>query len=160
MLLIESLGFAVLISGKDFNSELWRALQDESRQEKEEAPAHPIYASDIDASYVDLASKNALRARVEKYMKLETASLFDIDKPAPSGIMLTNMPYGERLWTEEDFLDFYKKVGDHLKQKFTGWKIGLFVAEDSPWKFIGLKPTRKISLLNGSIKTKLLIFEI
>lgn len=145
---------------KDFNSELWRSLQDEARQEKEEAPAYPIYASDIDASYVDLASKNALRARVEKYMKLETTSFFDIDKPAPSGILLTNMPYGERLWTEEDFLAFYKKVGDHLKQKFTGWKIGLFVAEDSPWKFIGLKPTRKIPLLNGSIKTKLLIFEI
>lgn len=145
---------------KDFNSELWRNLQDETRKEKKEAPLHPICASDIDSSYVDLASKNALRARVEKHMKFDTASFFDVEKPAPSGILLTNMPYGERLGTEEDFLEFYKKIGDHLKKNFTGWKIGLFVAEDSPWKFIGLKPTRKISLLNGSIKTKLLIFEI
>ena len=145
---------------KDFNSELWRNLQDKARKEKKEELIAPIFASDLDPKYVDLAKKNALRARVEKHMNFSESSFFDLEKPAPNGIMLTNLPYGERLSKEDDFLEFYKKIGDQMKKNFSGWKIGLFVAENSPWKHIGLRPNRKIPLLNGSIKTKLLIFEI
>lgn len=144
---------------KDFNSSLWRELQDEARQGKLENVEAPIFASDIDPKFTELAQKSALKARAEKYMSFQTASFFDLEKPAEEGILLTNLPYGERL-KEEDFKEFYKSIGDHLKKNFSGWKVGLFVAEESPWKFIGLKPKRKYPLLNGSIKTKLLVFEM
>lgn len=145
---------------KSFNSLLWRKLQDEAREAKKDSPTQKIFASDLSDAYIQLAQKNALRARVEKHIDFKTVSFFELEKPSDQGIALINLPYGERLGKKEEFLEFYKKIGDHLKKNFTGWKIGLFVSEESPWKFIGLHPSRKIPLLNGSIKTKLLIFDI
>ena len=145
---------------KDFNSELWRKTQDAVRKEKLESLPVPIFASDIDAKYVSGAKNNALRARVEKHIQFQEKSLFDLSKPCDSGIMLSNLPYGERIGEKESMKEFYQKIGTHLKHNFTSWKIGLFVNEESPWKFIGLHPSKKINLLNGSIKTKLLIFDI
>ena len=144
----------------DFNSDLWRKTQEDARASKKEETSQKIFASDISEEYVELSKKNALRARVEKHIDFNTLSFFDTEKPAETGIMLTNLPYGERLSKDDDFKSFYKEIGDHLKKNYSGWKIGLFAAEESPWKFIGLKPTRKYPLLNGSIKTKLLVFEI
>ena len=111
----------------DFNSELWRKLQDKARKEKKEELQAPIFASDLDSKYVDLAKKNALRARVEKHMNFSQASFFDLEKPAPNGVMLTNLPYGERLSKEDDFLEFYKQIGDHMKKNFSVYKILNFI---------------------------------
>jgi putative N6-adenine-specific DNA methylase len=151
---------------KSFNRTAWRDIQDEVRLEKKEQPAAPIFASDIDETFVDMAQKNALRARVEKHISFQTKSFFDIDKPAETGLIVTNLPYGERLnaggqdVATSDLGEFYNAVGDKLKQSFTGWSAAILCAEESPWKAIRLRPTARIQLLNGSIKTRLLLFDI
>lgn len=150
----------------DFNSALWRTVQDEVRLLKRSEIDHPIYASDIQETYVNESRQTALRARVEKYIQFSRQSFFDVQKPAETGIIVSNLPYGERLnprdssGQEADLEDFYKKVGDHLKQQFTGWKACLLVQDESPWESIGLKPSKKIKILNGSIPSKLLIFDL
>jgi len=145
---------------KDFNSNLWREIQERTRKEKHEDLTAPIFLSDVEEKYTELAKNNALRARVEKHISFQTSSIFDLAKPAASGILLSNLPYGERIGEKEALKKFYQDIGTHLKHNFSGWKIGLFVNEESPWKFIGLHPSKKHNLLNGSIKTKLLIFDI
>lgn len=146
---------------KSFDAQLWREIQDELRRERQLQLTAPIFASDIEAQYVSLAQQNALRARVEKDLSFSCESFFNLKKPCEQGKIVTNLPYGERLQLAGgDLTEFYKQIGDHLKKEFSGWQAYLFVNDDSPWKFIGLKPKRKISLLNGSIKTKLLYFEL
>ncbi len=146
----------------DFDAKQWRMVQETVRKQRLSEPEAAIYASDLSKSYVELARENALKARVEKHINFSSESFFDRKAPAPSGMILSNLPYGERLQAHEDldFKDFYKKIGDHLKAHFQGWTAGFLVANDSPHKFIGLKPKRKIPILNGSIPCKLLIFEI
>jgi putative N6-adenine-specific DNA methylase len=148
---------------QSFDKDLWRSIQDEIRLEKLESPKAPVFASDIDASYVDLAQKNALRARVEKFMTFETRSFFDLEKPADQGILVTNLPYGERIRVSNQELemgDFYNALGDKLKKSFSGWRAALLVANETPWKALRLKPTENYQLLNGSIETRLLVFEL
>lgn len=147
---------------KMFNSELFRKIQDEVRAEKIEEPWAPIFASDLNESFVDSAKDNALRARVEKHIDFKSGSFFDFQKPCEKGLIVTNLPYGDRIdpGEQEEIESFYKKVGDHLKQNFTGWKAALFVSEDAPWKKIGLRPSKRFNLKNGSIKTKLLVYEM
>ncbi len=150
---------------KSFDRNLWRQIQDEVRLEKREELHAPIFASDIDPVFVDLAQKNALRARVEKHINFQAKSFFDLEKPTETGLIVTNLPYGERITageatTDSDLGDFYNAIGDKLKKSFAGWSAALLVAEESPWKAIRLKPTAKIPMLNGSIKTRLLIFNI
>jgi putative N6-adenine-specific DNA methylase len=146
---------------KDFDRDLWRVTQDRVRAEKLEAPIAPVVASDINAAYVAMAKKGALDARVEKYITFNTGRFQDAEPPAPTGILVTNLPYGERIGTSEgDIVQLYEEVGDTLKQKFSGWQAAILAAAASPYKAIGLKPNRTISLMNGSIPCKLLLFEL
>ena len=59
-----------------------------------------------------------------------------------------------------DIVQLYEEVGNTLKQKFSGWQAAILAAAASPYKAIGLKPKRTISLMNGSIPCKLLLFEL
>ena len=146
---------------KDFDRDRWRVTQDRVRTEKLEAPTAPVVASDINAAYVAMARKSALDARVEKYMTFNTGRFQDAEPPATTGILVTNLPYGERIGSSEGhILQLYEEVGDTLKQRFSGWQAAILAAAASPYKAIGLKPKRTISLMNGSIPCKLLLFEL
>jgi putative N6-adenine-specific DNA methylase len=146
---------------KDFDRDLWRVTQDRVRAEKLEAPTAPVVASDINAVYVEMAKKSALSARVEKYMTFSAGRFQDAMPPAPTGILVTNLPYGERIGSSEgDIVKLYEEVGDTLKQRFSGWQAAILAATASPYKAIGLKPKRTISLMNGSIPCKLMLFEL
>lgn len=146
---------------KSLDRDLWRTTQDRVRAEKLDAPAFPVIAADINPAYVAMAQKSALDARVEKYMTFSTGRFQDTEPPASSGLLVTNLPYGERIGsTEGEVLQLYEEVGDTLKQKFSGWEAAILVAAASPYKAIGLKPRRTIALMNGSIPCKLLLLEL
>ena len=94
-------------------------------------------------------------------MTFNTGRFQDAEPPAPTGILVTNLPYGERIGSSDgDIAQLYEEVGDTLKKKFSGWQAAILAAAESPYKKIGLKPKRTISLMNGSIPCKLLIYEL
>lgn len=145
----------------DFDRRLWREVQDAVRAEKLDAPPAPLVASDIEARFVEMARKSALKARVEKYLQFAVARVQDVEPPAERGLLVTNLPYGDRIGgTDADLRQLYEEVGDTLKQRFGGWRAAIFAAAASPYKAIGLKPGRTIALMNGSIPCRLLLFEL
>jgi putative N6-adenine-specific DNA methylase len=108
-----------------------------------------------------MAKKSALDARVEKYMTFNTGRFQDAEPPGATGILVTNLPYGERIGgSEGDVAQLYEEVGDTLKQKFSGWQAAILAAAESPYRAIGLKPKRTVDVMNGSIPCKLLVFEV
>ena len=146
---------------KGFDRSLWRAIQDRVRAEKLEAPPAPVVASDIDAAYVAMAQKGALKARVERYIRFDTRRFQDCEPVAERGLLVTNLPYGDRIGSREgDVRQLYEEVGDTLKQKFSGWQAAILAAAASPYKAIGLRPSRSIALMNGSIPCRLLIYDL
>lgn len=146
---------------KDLDRPLWRATQERVRAEKLAAPPAPIIASDIDAGYVAMAQRGALKARVEKYMTFATRRFQDCEPCAASGLLVTNLPYGDRIGSREgDVRQLYEEVGDTLKARFSGWQAAILAASASPYKSIGLRPSRTLALMNGSIPCKLLLFEL
>ena len=144
---------------KDFDNSLWKKVQDEARQAQHE-PLAPLFAGDIEPKYIEIARQSALKARVEKYISFQCADFFKTKKPSETGIMIANIPYGMRL--DEQAIDkaYLVKLGDHLKAAYKGWRCGILLPEESPYKHIGLKTTSKYSFLNGSVKVKFLIFEM
>jgi putative N6-adenine-specific DNA methylase len=108
-----------------------------------------------------MAQKSALKARVERYMSFSTQRFQDVAPPAERGLLVTNLPYGDRIGSREgDIRLLYEEVGDTLKQKFSGWRAAVLAADASPYKSIGLKPSRTVPLMNGSIPCRLLLFEL
>jgi 23S rRNA G2445 N2-methylase RlmL len=161
-----ALGKAPLIHrGKDdfgferqagFDRALWRRVSDQARAAKLPAPRAPIFASDIRPDYVELARKTALRARVEKHMTFATASLLDLAPPAASGLLIANLPYGERIGRGA-ISSLYRDVGLTLRNRFAAWRGALLVPAAAPRDALGIEPDREIELMNGALEVRLLL---
>jgi putative N6-adenine-specific DNA methylase len=146
---------------RDFDRELWRRTQERVRAAKLEAPPAPVVASDVEGAYVEMARRSALKARVEKYIRFDVARFQDVAPPAERGLLVTNLPYGDRIGGGGgDLHRLYEEVGDTLKQRFQGWRAVILAAAASPYKAIGLRPSRTVELMNGSIPCRLLFFDL
>ena len=63
--------------------------------------------------------------------------------PEPSGVLVANPPYGERIGSPEELAALYPKLGDALKKKFAGWNCFFFTADQRMAKLIRLQPSRR-----------------
>jgi putative N6-adenine-specific DNA methylase len=138
-----------------FDRGLWRRVSDQARAAKLPAPRAPLFASDIRAAYVDLARKTALRARVERHIAFSVASFHELAPPAPAGLLVANLPYGERIAQGPAL---YREVGRSLRQRFSAWRAALLVPAKAPAEALGLAPRREIALMNGALPVRLLLF--
>ena len=141
-----------------FDRALWRRVSEQARAAKLPAPPAPIFASDVQPDFVELARKTALRARVEKHITFATASLYDLQPPAPRGLLVANLPYGERIGRGQ-FAALYQEVGRTLRERFQKWRAALLVPAAAPGDAIGLRARREIPLVNGALEVRLLLFE-
>jgi putative N6-adenine-specific DNA methylase len=65
--------------------------------------------------------------------------------------MVTNPPYGERISTP-NLLATYKMIGERLKHQFVGNDAWVLSYREECFDQIGLKPSIKIPLYNGSLE--------
>lgn len=161
-----ALGKAPLIHrGKDdfgvehhagFDRKLWRRVSDQARAAKRAEPAAPIFASDLRSTFVELARQTALRARVERHISFSTAPFQELEPPAKSGLLVANLPYGERIGRGE-VESLYRDVGRTLRERFAGWRAALLVPEQAPFGALGLETEREIPLMNGALEVRLLL---
>ena len=147
---------------RDFDRGLWREVSDWVRRQRLSEPKAPIYASDIDPIYVKMARRHALRARVERDIEFSTLDFLTAMPPASKGILIANLPYGERLQKDDEkaLADFYQAIGDKLKKDYPGWVCGFLVAENAPWKKIGLRAYRQFKVKNGGIPCRFLLYRL
>jgi putative N6-adenine-specific DNA methylase len=122
------------------------------------APA--IFASDLDAAAIAQMRSNAVGAGVAEWLDMSLADVLTRPAPAPSGILIANPPYGVRLETDARLAAFYPRLGDALKQHFSGWTACLFTGDLRLAKLIGLKPSARTPLFNGAIECRLFRFDI
>jgi len=118
-----------------------------------------IFASDISMDAVELSRKNINKALLDEIIQADRVDFNDFLPPREGGLVMMNPPYGERLREEEINL-FYKGIGDTLKKNYSGFDAWVLSGNPEALKFFGLRPERKIDLLNGSIKCKFQKFSI
>jgi putative N6-adenine-specific DNA methylase len=139
-----------------FDRALWRRVQDQARAAKLPAPPAPIFASDVRGAYVKLARETALRARVEKHMQFSTGSFFALDPPAPSGLIVANLPYGERIG-HGALHQVLRDTGKTLRDRFSKWRAALLVPAGAPLGELGMRPKQIIPLMNGALEVQLVL---
>lgn len=69
-------------------------------------------------------------------------------------MLVTNPPYGERL-KPEDLDGLYALLGEKLKHVFTGYHAWIIGYRDEQFAKIGLAPSYKEPILNGSLECEL-----
>lgn len=120
---------------------------------------HRIFASDISAEAVEVSRKNIEKALLDDVIQIRKADFFDTKPLAKNGIVIINPPYGERISVAR-LVEFYTRIGDHLKRNYQGYNAWILSSNLDGLKHFGLKPGKKIDLLNGKIKCKYLNYEL
>ena len=115
-----------------------------------------IFGCDASEKALSYVRENLAAAGVEQHVSLAVQELSAIEKPAETGILVCNPPYGHRLGDEGTLFLFYQSLGDTLKRAFDGWTAYVFAAHGGNLKHLGLRPTRRHVLYNGAIECRLI----
>ena len=144
----------------DFDRIVWDGLLKQARNNKKDATIASISGSDRDGDVIRQARANAVFCGLDKYIRFDRVDLADLEPPADSGILFCNPPYGQRLGDRDRLGDFYKLLGDVLKQRFKGWTAFVLSGNKKLAGSIGLKSSCRIAVYNGNIPCKLMKYEL
>ncbi len=133
----------------DFDAALFDDIYNDDSEEREFK--HHIYGYDVDVKAVNTALLNVRAAGLTKDITIREADFKDFQQPQDKAIMVTNPPYGERISTP-DLLGTYKMIGERLKHQFQGNDAWVLSYREECFDQIGLKPSIKIPLYNGSLE--------
>jgi len=141
---------------KDFDEELWEMIKEVSL-EKEAHYYGKITGSDNFQKAVRISRENIDNALLYDNIKVTKADFFETEVE-PGTFVMFNPPYGERI--DLGVNDFYEKVGTTLKHKYEGCGIWIISSDIENMKFIGLRPSRKIKVMNGKLDCSFRKFEV
>ena len=119
-----------------------------------------IYAKELNSNNLRSARMNINSANMRKSIALEQADFFKTPPPSDSGVMIINPPYGERIELQEGLPDFFEKIGSTLKHEYSGWDAWIIASDEESFKNIGLKPSKKIPVMNGKLECQFRKFEL
>jgi len=133
----------------DFDADLFDEIYNDDSRER--PFNHHIYGYDVDIKAVNTARINIKAAGLSNDITVAEQDFKDFQQPQEKSILVTNPPYGERISTP-DLLGTYKMIGERLKHQFTGNDAWVLSYREECFDQIGLKPSIKIPLYNGSLE--------
>jgi len=144
----------------NFDASKWEALRAQAIAAQIPPTPLEIYGSDLYGDALKTARRNLQEAGLSECVELKQANVLEIAAPADHGVLVANLPYGERMGELDELLALYPKLGDALKQKFGGWTAYLFTADRAILKKMRLSPSKRTPLFNGAIECRLLEYKI
>lgn len=143
---------------KNFNADLFETIYNDDSGEREFK--HKIYGSDISSEAIAIAAKNVKNAGLEKCIDLKVMPFENYtEAPSENAVLVTNPPYGERI-KSEDLFGLYENIGERLKHVFMGYSAWILSYKKECFDKIGLKPSKKIQLVNGSLQCEFRKYDI
>jgi len=140
---------------RSFKPELFKWIEDEV-QPVAQTPVK-ISASDILRRNIDIASKNADEAGVASLIDFKVLDFKLLEPASEKPFLLFNPPYGERMTPDDT--NFYGMIGERLKHHYTNATVWM-ISTPQCLKSIGLRPSRKIPILNGSLECSFRKYEL
>jgi 23S rRNA G2445 N2-methylase RlmL len=141
-------------------------------------PLEPLFAdagavclaADRDPKAVSGARANRRRAGTGDQMRVELAEVAAIDRAwidqhnmaggaKPSGLILTNPPYGVRLQPADlsELTALYRQLGDLSRR--LGWRMGMLAADPAHIDAVGWRPRVRKNLRAGDLRIELCLFD-
>lgn len=141
-----------------FDKAVWSKVKSEATKNIRPMPCK-IYASDADKWQLRSTQDNIENTGFEEEIKVELLDFFERKPIGEKGIIVMNPPYGERM-DEGNMEILYKNIGDHLKHHWPGYSAWLISSNEEAIKKIGLKPSKKIPLINGTLPCKFIRIDL
>ena len=94
-----------------------------------------------------------------KEVEIKLQPFEEFQQPTEKSILIMNPPYGERI-SSPDILGLYKMIGERLKHQFVDNDAYVLSFREECFEQIGLRPSLKTPLFNGSLECELRKYQI
>ncbi len=108
-----------------------------------------FFASDIDPKAVKLASHHAQKAGVKKYINFKVADVKDFKNSLSFGTIVTNPPYGERVYDKREAESCYKSLGK-VMEGLDRWSAFVITSHKGFERYMGKRADRIRKLYNSN----------
>lgn len=142
----------------DYDEGLFNKIKRDSALAEKEFK-HTIFGFDKSPKATSIARHNVVGSDLDKHIQIDRRHFEKSAPENPGSFVIMNPPYGERI-KEEDLPAFYTMIGDVLKFNYAGCTACVFSAALDSLKMIGLKPEKKVNLMNGGLESRLVKFSI
>ncbi|MCR9088097.1 MAG: class I SAM-dependent RNA methyltransferase [Rhodobacteraceae bacterium] len=116
----------------------WSALRDAASTTARASRWHG-YGADRDDGAIRMARENAERAGVADMLSFERQAISAFAPPeGPPGLVMVNPPYGARIGNRKLLFALYGSLGQVLRDRFSGWRVGLVTSDGGLAKATGL----------------------
>ena len=150
------LGFERL---RDHDARAWELVREEARSRILPRLDAPLLGVDIDRNAIEAAGRNAERAWLSQdSIRFEVGDAREVAPPAPTGWIVTNPPYGERLEAGDD--EFWQEWASNLKRHYAGWHLNVITSDLRFPQALRLKAHRRIPVHNGALDCRLFAFDL
>lgn len=143
---------------KSYDAKLWERI----KQEAEDA-VRPldgkIIGNDAVFKVADMAKNNAAKMGLHHDISITNMRFEEQRPPEGGGILIMNPPYGERIEIEE-INQFYRMIGDTLKQRFEGFDAWVLSSNKEALKHMKLAASKRMIVWNGPLECKYHKFEM
>jgi 23S rRNA (guanine2445-N2)-methyltransferase / 23S rRNA (guanine2069-N7)-methyltransferase len=120
-----------------------------------------VLGCDRDPRVLELARRNLHRAGLDGRVRFDRRELAHSSAPpGPTGLLVVNPPYGERLGERDALEVLYRELGRVLHDQFQGWRAALFTGNAPLARAVGLRPERSPELYNGALECRLFLYRI
>lgn len=134
------------------NQSVWKEARSEVQDKRNQHADFEVFAGDVDKEVLSLAEYHARQAGVGPQVHIVQQ---DVAKFLPSeeyGCIVTNPPYGERLWEEREVRSLYQKMGRAFANLDT-WSKFIITSYAEFERAFGSRADKKRKLYNGRIQT-------
>jgi putative N6-adenine-specific DNA methylase len=141
-----------------FDSRAFAAIRQEALPVP--GPDVHLWGNDLSAEALRAARANLERAGLWSRATLrrgEATGAAGYSPPPGPGLVVVNPPHGERLGMDTAG---WRALGDLLKQRFKGWKAVILAGGEDRGKQIGLRPRRRLPVMNGPLEARILLFDL
>ena len=137
----------------NFDADLFEDIYSDDSRERDFN--HKIYGSDAGFYAMQAATKNIQSANLQRDIEIKQIRIEELrlaDKDTDGALIMINPPYGERLSQDKNVLRLYQDMGTALKHQFSGATAWIISSNDEALKCIGLRPAKRIRLVNGDLE--------
>lgn len=121
-----------------FDGAAWSAMRDAAVTAGLES-AWRGYGADRDDGAIRMARENAAQAGVAEALSFERQAISAFAPPeGPPGLVMVNPPYGARIGNRKLLFALYGSLGQVLRDRFSGWRVGLVTSDGGLAKATGL----------------------
>ncbi|MBS0252756.1 MAG: class I SAM-dependent RNA methyltransferase [Proteobacteria bacterium] len=122
-------------------------------------PITKFYGSDRDAGAIGMSRDNAERAGVSDFTEFRQQAISDLTVPSgPPGLVIVNPPYGDRIGNKKQLHALYRSLGETLKARFHGWRVGIITNEAALAAAAGLPISKPIGpISHGGLRVSLYV---